>query len=158
MARFRSVRLDITRDRSTGKYVCEVSCDLVFTTYEVNEMGEGLTFSLSGTLMGSDWYIHEHPETSGDRIFRGIPRDRGADRVASLPSQIVTGAGDRTRTVTLTKEFNRADLDEDSEADRDAGRDDSHIDTTYDELYAQLTLRNTYTQIEVSRTSHIFRL
>jgi hypothetical protein len=60
--------------------------------------------------------------------------------------------------VTLTKEFNRSDLDEDSEADRDAGRDDSHIDTTYDELYAQLTLRNTYTQIEVGRTSHIFRL
>ena len=122
------------------------------------EMGEGLTFSLSGTLMGSDWYIHEHPEASADRMFRAIPRDRGADRVASLPSQVVTGAGDRTRTVTLTKEFDRSDLDEDSEADRDAGRDDSHIDTTYDELYAQLTLRNTYTQIEVSRTSHIFRL
>ena len=158
MARVRSVRLDITRDRDSGKYNCEASCDLVFTAYEANEMEEGLTFRLSGDLMGSDWYVYEHPEASSDRIFRSIPRDRGADFVAHLPSQTVTGPGGQNRTVVLSKELTRSELDEDSEAERDAGRDDSHITTTYDELFAQVNLRNTYTQIEVNRSSHIVRL
>jgi len=154
MARIRTATLSITPAMGTGIVVCEVTGELEFTPYELNELEEGLTFSLEGELWGEDYYLHEHPEEYPDLIWRRMSRTEGADRLVTLPRRTISGAGSSPRSYRLAKSVRRTALEEDEERTVE----EDWVTTDTDEIYAVLTLTNTYTQVSTTRTSNMVRL
>ena len=57
MAKLTNTNLAITSDDERKTSHCVVTCKVVFTTFELNDMKNGLRFKLDCTLWGEDFGI-----------------------------------------------------------------------------------------------------
>lgn len=125
MASVVNPRLNITVDSAKKTARCVVTCEVVFTAYEMNEMKEGLKFVLHCSLWGEDLGMWLNPDdflySYGSKIF--------PDATPALREKVTF---DVTVGVSL--------LDE---------------DWGTDEVYGLLTLHNLYTGAKVKRKTNV---
>ncbi len=125
MATLANPRLNISVDQTKKTARCVVTCDVIFTAYEMNEMKQGLRFALHCSLWGEDLGMWLNPDdflySYATRIFPD-----------ATPEARERATFDVTVGVSL--------LDEDW--------------GTY-EVYGLLTLRNLYTGTTVKRKTNV---
>jgi len=125
MATLVNPRLNITVDNAKKTARCVVTCEVLFTAYEMNEMKEGLRFILHCSLWGEDLGMWLNPDdflfSYGSKVFPD-----------ATPTAREKVAFDVTVGVSL--------LDE---------------DWGTDEVYGLLTLRNLYTNATVKRKTNV---
>ncbi len=123
MASITQRRLDLQRDRATQTVKAVATCRINFTTFEVNQMKEGLQFRLRCKLMGADSGL----TGSDDDLFTYTPSRR-------FPDSTPTASENVTFEETL-------------------GDDVLNEDLGTDEIYARFLLTNLFTQITVRGNS-----
>lgn len=141
--------LQITPNTTTRVADCVIEGNIIFTAYELNEIGEGLEFFLTCELWGADQILIEQPELYPDPILRRAPRhDDYLIRVGSMRinRSIVSGNPAPFR-------FERSVSFDVLNEDRGT-REGSYTISETDEIYAKLTLTNTYTRIQTQGSTN----
>ena len=127
MASIVNAKLAIKTDLSTQTSRCVTTCRIIFTSYEVQQIKEGLKFSLNANLWGEDLGNWLNPD---DFIFSYATK--------IFPDATPTAIEDVTFEAVL-------------------GNSLLNEDWGTDEVYAQLTLKNLYTGNKVKAKTNVIK-
>ncbi|NJO62392.1 MAG: hypothetical protein HC836_30455 [Richelia sp. RM2_1_2] len=141
--------LQINPDTTTRVVRCVMEGDIIFTDYELNEIGEGLEFTLVCELWGADQILIEQPDLYPDPILRRSPsHDDFLLRVGSMRINRSMVSGN-----PVPFRFERSVSFDVLNEDRGT-REGSYTISETDEIYAKLTLTNTYTRIQTQGSTN----
>lgn len=149
MAYINNRSLEVIPDATTRVALCVIEGNIIFTDYELNEIGEGLEFTLTCELWGADQILIEQPDIYPDPILRRSPSHD--DFLIRLGFMQINRSMISGNPVPFRFERNVGFdvLNEDR-----GTREGSYTISETDEIYAKLTLVNTYTRIQTQANTN----